>query len=151
MRFCCLVPPRVLAITEDPVGVVNRTVTLSFLIDQASPVVQVHNIKWQFDDTTVLNNGVQALLANHMFSADVLSLTLTNVQHSDQGVYSVTATNEAGFNSSEIFLEVEGNEQYNYIVDSFDYFLSSQLNCSCSCHHCISNRHNAIRGFKCNV
>ena len=100
-----------LVITEDPVGVVNRSVTLSFTIDQASPVVSVENIVWLFNDSTILNDGLQSLLDGHVFSSDLLNLTLTNVQHSDQGFYSLVATNEAGTNSSVIFLEVEGKLQ----------------------------------------
>ena len=105
---CCLVPPRVLVVTQDPVGVVNRSVTLSFLIDEASPLVQLYNIQWLFNDTIVLNNGTQAISSNHIISPDGLSLTLTDIQHSDQGTYTVIATNEAGTNSSDIFLQVEG-------------------------------------------
>ena len=105
------VPPRVLIDTDNPLGVVNQSVTLTFSIVDASPQVILDNIQWMFNDT-VINNFTEPLLLEHIFSPDLLSLTLTNVQHSDQGYYSLTATNEAGTNTTSVFLEVEGNVLY---------------------------------------
>ena len=85
---------------------VNQSVTLTFSIVDASPQVILDNIQWMFNDA-VINNFTE-----HIFSPDLLSLTLTNVQHSDQGYYSLTATNEAGTNTTSVFLEVEGNVIY---------------------------------------
>ena len=107
-----------LIVTVDPVGVVNRSTTISFNIDQASPTVVLQNIEWRFNDNTILNNGSQAILVDQMFSSDLLSLTLTNIQNSNQGYYSLIATNEAGTDSSEIFLEVEGIILYKYLYYS---------------------------------
>ena len=85
---------------------VNQSVTLTFSIVDASPQVILDNIQWMFNDA-VINNFTE-----HIFFPDLLSLTLTNVQHSDQGYYSLTATNEAGTNTTSVFLEVEGNVIY---------------------------------------
>lgn len=107
-----VVPPRVLVVSEDLVGVVNRSVNISFLISEAFPLVMVDNIQWHFNYTTILNNGTMLSIDNRVFTPDLLTLTLSNIQHSDQGVYSLTATNEAGTNTAEVFLEVEGNCKY---------------------------------------
>ena len=112
------VPPRVLINTDNPLGVVNQSVTLTFSIVDASPQVILDNIQWMFNDT-VINNFTEPLLLEHIFSPDLLSLTLTNVQHSDQGYYSLTATNEAGTNTASIFLEVEGNVLI-FLFDNFE-------------------------------
>ncbi len=135
--------------TNNPVGVVNRSLTISFNIDQASPTVLLQNIEWHFNDSTVLNNGSQAILVDQMFSTDLLSLTLTNIQHSNQGYYSMTATNEAGTNRSEIFLQVEGT----YITQYKDYYMYyyNYSVYSCPCNNCITKQYYTIRRIKCNV
>ena len=102
-------PPRVLVVSEDPVGVVNRSVNISFIILEAVPLVMVDSIQWHYNYSTLLNNGDMSLIDNLIFTSDLLTLTLSDIQHSDQGVYSLTATNEAGTNTAQVFLEVQGN------------------------------------------
>ena len=144
MYFLPQVPPLVLVETEEPLGVVNRSVTISFTIEEASPVVSLQNIQWRFNDSISLNNGTQSVQLGHVFSSDLLSLTINNVQHIDQGFYSLTATNEAGTNFSEVFLEVEGTVKLlrtsaNKLNLSFFYF-------SCSLNNCSTRRCTTTRG-----
>ena len=47
--------------------------------------------------------------SNHfMFSDDLLSLTIFNVQISDKGTYKISVTNEAGTREATITLDVYG-------------------------------------------
>ena len=87
----------------DPLGVVNNSVTLMFRILDASPVVLPSNIEWDFNGVA-LND----LVSQYSFSADRLSLTISNLTHSDEGLYTLTATNEAGIDSASLFLNIEG-------------------------------------------
>ena len=98
-------PPLVESVTVDPLGVVNNSVTLMFRILNASPVVQLANIVWDFNGT-ILDN----LSTRYSFSADRLALTIFDLAHSDQGLYTLTATNEAGVDSASLFLNIEGKD-----------------------------------------
>ena len=87
-------------------GVVT-SVMLNFTIVDDFPKVQLQNIIWRFNNT-VLNNLTMPSDSRYSFSMDLLTLTISNLQHKDEGVYTVTATNEAGTNSTSINVEVEG-------------------------------------------
>ena len=88
-------------------GVVNLSVTLNFTIVESFPLVRLQNIVWKFNNTA-LNNLTTPSDSRYSFSNDLLSLTISNLQHIDEGVYTFTATNEAGTNSSSINVEIEG-------------------------------------------
>lgn len=90
----------------DPLGVVNNSVTLIFRILNASPVVLPSNIEWEFNDVVLNDTNSQ-----YSFSPDRLSLTISNLTHSNEGLYTLTATNEAGVGSANIFLNIEGSAE----------------------------------------
>lgn len=130
--FLYIVPPRVLVISRDPVGVVNRSVNITFLINDAFPLVKVDSIQWHFNYSSLLNNGSIPVTDDHVFTPDLLTLTITNIQHSDRGPYSLTATNEAGTSTAQVYLEVEGNTHLIIIPFVTCVFFS------CSCYNCIT-------------
>lgn len=61
-------------------------------------------IVWSFDNTTI----TEADDSRYMFSDDRLSLTITGVQVSDGGTYTVTVTNIAGSDSAVFLVTVNG-------------------------------------------
>ena len=108
--FICLatlfvVPPLVENVTVNgaPLGVVSNSVTLAFQIFNASPVVQLANIVWDFNGAVLEN-----LAPRYSFSANRLALTIRDLAHRDEGLYTLTATNEAGVDSASLFLNIEG-------------------------------------------
>jgi hypothetical protein len=101
IRLTVQVPPTVVVITTSPLGVVDKSVTITFGIIDASPTVNASNIWWTFNGSIVANTS------RHRLSVDLLSLTINDLTHSDQGYYTLTATNEAGTNSSSVYLEIE--------------------------------------------
>lgn len=126
--FPHIVPPIVVVMSVSPLGVVNQTVTLSFAIQNASPPVSLKHIKWTFNNT-VINEG--SIPSRFNFSSDLLSLTVSDLKHSDQGSYTLTAVNEAGTNSSAVFLEIQGlNHQQTGICYFVCYSCSSDINWS---------------------
>ena len=91
-----------MSISPLDVGVVNQSATITFAIINAFPSVSLQNIQWMFNNTVIRSSP------RYMFSSSRLSLTIFNLQHSDEGYYSMMATNEAGSNTSSVFLEIEG-------------------------------------------
>lgn len=89
-------------------GVVGSLVTLRFQVEDASPDVLPERTFWSFQDTPLSSN----LSDRFVYSVDRRSLTINDLTHEDEGVYSVTVINEAGTDSSEITLQIEGK---NYI------------------------------------
>ena len=95
-------------------GIQNMSVTLSFTISGASPEVQTGNIQWTFRDVNenfnIPTTSNATTLSNLMgvFSGDRLSLTLSGLSNDFEGMYTLTATNEAGSDSAVVELVVEG-------------------------------------------
>ena len=118
----CVVPPplpsvrpTVQAVRGRIGGIPERSVTLTFTISEASPEVQAENIQWTFRDlngssfnipTNLLTTTFSNLVG--VFSSDRLSLTLTGLTNDFEGMYTMTATNEAGSDSETVELVIEG-------------------------------------------
>ena len=86
----------------------NNSVVLRFTISEDFPRVQISNIIWTFNGS-VLNNLTNTLSdLRYNFSDNLLNLQISLLQHRDEGVYTLTASNEAGTNSSSINLQIEG-------------------------------------------
>ena len=104
------VPPTVLFPSPVPVlGLVKENVVLTFVIEDASPSVRAQNIEWTF----VSSGGGSAPVGiseggRYHFSMNDQSLTISDVAHSDEGDYRMTAVNEAGSDSLTITLNIEG-------------------------------------------
>lgn len=89
-------------------GVVNRSINLTFVIERSSPEVSLDDITWIFTN----NTGESQQISNsskRVFSSDYRSLTLTRIQHEDEGQYTLIASNPAGTNLATINLTVQGN------------------------------------------
>ena len=94
----------------DPIlGIVGNSITLQFLIHDASPDVRPPNIKWQFRFDDGSRGTVQINDSSHyQFSTNRRSLTINNLAHEDEGQYMITVSNEAGSDSLSVNLHIEG-------------------------------------------
>ena len=109
------VPPTVEAVQGRVVGIQAMSVTLSFTISHASPEVLTENIQWTFRDVNgisfnILTDSTTTTFSNLMgvFSGDRLSLTLSGLNNDFEGMYTLTATNEAGSDSAVVELVIQG-------------------------------------------
>lgn len=105
------VPPTVVLPSLVPVlGLVKENIVLTFVIENASPSVRAQNIEWVFISSSDGGSGPVVISegGRYHFSMNDQSLTISNVAHSDEGDYRMTAVNEAGSDSFTITLNVEG-------------------------------------------
>ena len=87
-------------------GIVDSSITLVFAILDASPDVMPSNVNWQFS-----NNGVSTDIngsQHYQFSGSRRNLTINNLQHEDEGQYTITVSNEAGIDTLSVNLQIEG-------------------------------------------
>ena len=90
-------------IQENIVGLIKNDITLRFSIEDASPPILLEDIQWSFDGAELQEDG------EHLFfSVDRLAVTIVNLSLSDEGVYSLMATNPAGSDSATIRVDVQG-------------------------------------------
>ena len=109
----------------------SESATLSFSIENASPVVMVSNIRWYYSASFVLSlfasgselQEITSLTSRTSkstitFSSDRLSLIIDNIvqarmagEETDAGRYFVQATNEAGSDNSYIDIVVNGKSE----------------------------------------
>ena len=92
-----------IASQEFIIAVFRKDVHLQFLIENANPPVLPKDIQWMFAGSELQEDGKHVV-----FSADRLSVTITNLSLSDEGVYSLMATNPAGSDSATIMVDVQG-------------------------------------------
>ena len=78
------------------------------VIDNASPAVRPNNILWEYQSLVSSETRVVTADSRHSFSEDRKSLTISYLMHKDEGNYTVTATNEAGYDTIELTLNIEG-------------------------------------------
>ena len=109
----------------------SESATLSFSIENTSPVVAVSNIRWYYSASFVLSlfasgselQEITSLTSRTSkstitFSSDRLSLIIDNIvqarmagEETDAGRYFVQATNEAGSDNSYIDIIVNGKSE----------------------------------------
>lgn len=92
------------------IGLYSKSVTLNITIENDHPTVLLQDTVWRFNNKEIIEDGV-----SYSFLNDKKSLTIHNLNLSHEGVYSVTASNPAGYNSTNIQLDVQGTEQIYYI------------------------------------
>ena len=105
-----IVPPVVQPVLDSEylVAVVNQSVVISFTVYDASP--EITNVVWTF----VNSSGYSGLLypnsnsQKYIFSSDLLSVTISFVELSDEGKYSVMVENPAGSSSAVVTVDVQG-------------------------------------------
>ena len=82
------------------------SITLSFVVDDDIPPVMLTASDWEFTNS----EGSYMLTEDDprfTFSADFTFLTIYPVNVSDEGTYTLTATNEAGSGSASITVDVQ--------------------------------------------
>ena len=80
-----------------------NNIRLQFVIEDANPPVLPEDIQWTFAGADLREDGEHVV-----FSADRLSVTITNLSLSDEGDYSLTARNPAGSDSASIIVDIQG-------------------------------------------
>ena len=70
--------------------------------------MKVDNIQWQVKP---LGNETFNSINSEVLSEDHLSLTISNVQLSNRGLYKMSAQNEAGIGEATIALDVYGKSK----------------------------------------
>ena len=104
-------PPNVTS-QQSLLGIVGENVTVTVVIQNASPDVQPTNINWQFKSPLDQYYGRINSSSRHFFSTNRRKLSITDLKHSDEGLYMITATNEAGSDVLVISLEIEGSQLF---------------------------------------
>ena len=84
------------------VGIVGEDIILIATVENDSPPVPVGGVVWLFKGSTLDTSSQQ-----YTVSADGLSLTISNLADSNEGLYSAVATNEAGMGMASVFLDVQ--------------------------------------------
>ena len=70
--------------------------------------MKVYNIQWQVKP---LGNETFNSINSEVFSEDRLSLTISNIQLSNRGLYKMLAQNEAGKGEATVVLDVYGKSK----------------------------------------
>ena len=107
-------PPTVTPLSSEVIGVVNRDgsfsdITLGFFITGDVPEVTMEDITWMYAPTN--SSGKVPLTANNSkftFTSDRLSVTVSNLILSDDGMFTLTATNDAGIALATVRLTIHG-------------------------------------------
>ena len=82
------------------VGLVGAWQVLRFTIARAAPQVTPANLQWLFNSSPFENPQA-------VFSHDLLSVNLTNLVFSDEGLYTLVASTAAGEDQDSISLDVQ--------------------------------------------
>ena len=97
----------VTAITESPlITLENVSITLSFEVTDDIPPVMLTSSDWMVTNSEV-SHTIDPEDPRYTFSEDFTSLTIDPVIVSDEGTYTLTATNEAGSHSATITVDVQ--------------------------------------------
>ena len=80
---------------------------LRFAITRAAPLVELRDIVWMHNGMR-LNTTLLEQQGRYNFSHDLQVLTISDVQVSDEGEFTLGASNPAGFNSATTMLTVYG-------------------------------------------
>ena len=83
------------------IALIGSNLTLSFFITNASPSVTINNIYW------TVNGSTFAPSDRFIFSGDLLSVIIVDVELYDEGYYTITVSNPAGIDSATIIVDVE--------------------------------------------
>ena len=119
MYFFLVVPPNVLAENRSLLALEQDSVTIRFSIENASPGVEVSNIRWYFtldgtSDTDSMDITDEAAIGDTTltFSDSRLELSLRGLTQDAAGIYRLVATNPAGIASDYTNLTIQGNGAY---------------------------------------
>lgn len=113
------VPPTVLVRSVEPlIGVESRDppssdISVQFSITRADPPVEMDDIIWSYSESGDSLESVDITLlvsndSNLSFSEGLTTLTILDVSFFDAGLYTLSASNEAGTHNNTIELVVHG-------------------------------------------
>lgn len=89
------------------VGVINRSLVLSFAVYNASPPVE--DVVWIFVNSSGHHHSISSSGSDkYLFSADLLSVNITFIEISDEGNYSILVQNSAGSSSAAVMIDIQG-------------------------------------------
>lgn len=111
LLFLFAVPPSVSAITPKVTFFKGDNISISFLIDRASPVVDPSDIVW-FHNGVELNTSCLDCEPRYSFTDGLLILNITDLQVSDDGSFTLRARNPAGYDEATTDLTVYGELLY---------------------------------------
>lgn len=114
-----LVPPLIVPQDNDRhiVKVEGENANLTFAIENDAPPVTLDNIQWYYSRTfsstpenAELITDLETRLGHslYMYTTDKLQLTISNVNHSDDGRYFIVVSNPAGIDYNYIDLLIHG-------------------------------------------
>lgn len=108
----------------------GTTVSLQFVIEDANPPVQTHEIVWLFGNDVRLNlfpNGTVFQGTRLTFSEDYLSVVLANITYNISGRITLQARNAAGQSQDHVNIIVHGKKFLHYISkkhkNSINFFI----------------------------
>ena len=96
-------PPSVLPVSNNVIGLLNESITIAFTVTDIVSPVNLLKIQWQVKP---LNS--ETFRSINPTSPDRLSLTISNVQLSNRGMYIMSAENEAGTDEATVTVDVFG-------------------------------------------
>ena len=106
--------PKVYPVASKIEAIRNDTINIKFTITDGLPAVKPNNIYWFKSLSNAPYVQINDSLRVH-FSDDRVSLTISNVQPSDQGIYKISVTNEAGTVQATTSLHVYGQFYFNIV------------------------------------
>ena len=117
--------PVVTAITESPaIAETTMSTTLSFNVTNDIPAVVLSSGSWTVvyaDQEDEVSHTLASEDDRFTFSEDFRSLTINPVVLSDEGTYTLTATNEAGTDSASIMLDVQCKSMLRALPTELSY------------------------------
>ena len=117
-----LIPvPPVLSTKQELYHLRNSTTIIKFTLNRrVFPPVQLKNIQWTFtafpNVSRTLNTSCLECNPRYNFTDDLLSLTISNLQVSDNGSFRLQVSNEAGVDSAVHNLTVFGENLCKWCV-----------------------------------
>lgn len=84
------------------IGVLGHNISLSVTIENDHPPVSAQQVVWLFQESAVDTGSLQYLI-----SMDGLTLTITGLMDSNEGLYTAMATNEAGVGTVSVLVDVQ--------------------------------------------
>lgn len=84
-------------------AILNQFVSLGVAITRDNPTVKPSHINWTFEGMNINES-----FTRHKITEDRKSLTISNVDYEDRGVYTVQASNAAGQADVQIIVDILG-------------------------------------------
>ena len=99
---------------------------LQFQIINANPSITTSQIQWYFNNTLAIKYRTTLFGAVLVFSSDLKSLTISNINYNIAGKISITAQNIVGSDSDYIDIIVEGTYVCMYVRTYVHYYFKGK-------------------------